>query len=88
MDRFRISDRSTAEFLDNHKQQILYGKAGLTEAWQWDSVVAQAILIVVVGADETIVAPRIHDDFVVAPVQFTRHGTLTIERGDRFLVLV
>jgi hypothetical protein len=27
---FRIGDGGAAEFLDNHKQKILYGKAGVT----------------------------------------------------------
>ena len=29
LNRFGVSDGGTAEFLDDHKQQILYGKAGM-----------------------------------------------------------
>jgi hypothetical protein len=29
LNRVRVGDRGTAELLDNHKQQILYGKAGV-----------------------------------------------------------
>jgi hypothetical protein len=32
---FGIGDGGAAEFLDNHKQQILYGKAGVAAAGPW-----------------------------------------------------
>ena len=32
-----VSDGGTAEFLDNHEQQILYGKAGVDRARTWTS---------------------------------------------------
>jgi hypothetical protein len=32
MNCFGIGDRGAAEFLDNHKEQILYGNAGVASA--------------------------------------------------------
>jgi hypothetical protein len=36
LNRLRIGDRGAAEFLNNHKQQILYGKAGVASATNQD----------------------------------------------------
>ena len=36
LNRLGIGDRGAAEFLNNHKQQILYGKAGVAAATNQD----------------------------------------------------
>jgi hypothetical protein len=80
LNRFRVSDRGTAEFLDNHKQQILYGKAGV--------VGGLAILLVPIVADAAIVAAGVGDDLVMPATEFVRFLAFAIEGGDRLLVLV
>jgi uncharacterized protein (DUF2062 family) len=81
---FGIGDRRAAEFLDNHKEQILYGKAGVAAGLNAGSPIA----IVVFLRDQAIVAARLADDFVVLPVKFVHFRTLAIEGRDRFFVLV
>jgi hypothetical protein len=70
---FRIGDRGAAEFLDNHKQRILYGSL---------------IAVVAFLCDESIVAARPGDDLVMPPIEFMRFRALAIEGCDDFLVFV
>jgi len=42
---------------------------------------------VVILPDGLIVAPRVRDDFVMAPIELVRLVALAIERGNRFLVI-
>jgi hypothetical protein len=81
---FRIGDGGAAEFLDNHKPKILYGKAGVIARITAGSLIA----IVVVLCDQSIVAARPGDDFVMPPSEFVRFGALAIEGRDGFFVLV
>ena len=80
LNRFRVSDRGTAEFLDNHKQQILYGKAGV--------VPVSAFVLVARASDDAIIAAGIRDDLAITPTEFVRFLAFAIEGGDRFFVLV
>ena len=61
--------------MDNHKEQILYGKAGVAAGLNAGSPIA----IVVFLRDQAIVAARLADDFVVLPVKFVHFRTLAIE---------
>ena len=68
--------------MDNHKQQILYGKAGVAASDR-----RLAIPIVVFVGDEAIVAAGPLHDLVVPSIQFVRFSALAIEGGNRLLVL-
>ena len=46
-----------------------------------------AIVVVLSPSDDAIVAPGIVDDFEMPPMKFVRFLALTIEGGDRLLVL-
>jgi hypothetical protein len=83
LNRFGISDRGAAEFLDNHKQQILYGKLGSTAG----GGVVSTIVVVVILSNDAIVATRIGHGFLMPATEFVRFLAFTIEGGDRFLVL-
>jgi hypothetical protein len=81
---FGIGDGGTAEFLDNHKQKILYGKAGVTAPSGARSLIA----IVVVLRDQAIVAARPRNDLVISPREFVGFRALTIEGRDSLFMIV
>jgi hypothetical protein len=83
LNRFGISDRGAAEFLDNHKQQILYGKAGADRSCGSVTWRSRSSCL----SDDAIVATRIGDRFVMPTSEFARFLALAIERSNRFLVL-
>ena len=83
-DRVGVGDGRAAEFLDNHKQQILYGKAGVGRVRRR----RLALVLVVVLPDGPIVASRIRDDFVMASIELVHLVAFSIERGNRLLVFV
>ena len=64
MNCFRIGDGGAAEFLDDHKPKILYGKVGVP---------------VVVLRDQSNVAAQPGEDFVMPPREFVRFRALAIE---------
>jgi hypothetical protein len=80
---FGICDGGTAEFLNDHKQQILYGKAGVGRAQRPGS----PIFVVVAPAERAIVAAQLGNDLLKTPTQFVHFGPLTIEGGNRFVVI-
>jgi hypothetical protein len=82
LNRFGVSDGGTPEFLDNHKQKILYGKAGVDR----DRRSGLSVMMIFVAGDHAVVATRVRNQLVIAPVQFVSFLTFTIERSDRFLV--
>jgi hypothetical protein len=82
LNRFGIGDGGTTEFLDNHKQQILYGKAGVAAPY-----CRLPIPVVVFVSDEAIIATEPLHDLVMPPIQFVRFSALAIEGGNRLLVL-
>jgi len=79
-----VSDGGTAEFLDNHEQQILYGKAGVDRVRRR----GLALVLVVVRPDGAIVTPRIRDDFAMASIELVHLVAFSIEGGNRLLVFV
>jgi len=80
---FGIGDRGAAEFLDNHKEQILYGKAGVPRrAWEL------AVAVFVFLRNQAIVAAKSRDDLAVPSIQFVHLFALAIEGCNGLFVVV
>ena len=78
LNRFGIGDGGAAEFLDNHKEQILYGKAGVAARHHRGSLIP----IVVFLRDQAIVTTQPSDNFVMPASEFVRFFALAIEGRD------